>query len=117
MSRDPHRDALAARLDQAVAEASPPPGLPVVVVDLDAFDANADDLVRRAAGKPVRVASKSVRVPALLRRALDHDGFRGVLAFTLAEALWLHGEGVAGDILMAYPTVDRAALAGLTGSP
>ena len=117
MSRDPHRDALAARLDQAVAEASPPPGLPVVVVDLDAFDANADDLVRRAAGKPVRVASKSVRVPALLRRALGHDGFRGVLAFTLAEALWLHGEGVVGDILMAYPTVDRAALAGLTGSP
>ena len=111
------RDALASRLDHAVAAASPPPGSPVVVVDLDAFDANADDLVRRAAGKPVRVASKSVRVPALLRRALDHDGFRGVLAFTLAEALWLQAEGVADDILMAYPTVDRPALAELTGSP
>jgi D-serine deaminase-like pyridoxal phosphate-dependent protein len=117
MSRDPERDAVASRLDQAVAEASPPPGRPVVIVDLDAFDANADDLVRRAAGKPVRVASKSVRVPALLRRALDHDGFRGVLAFTLAEALWLHGEGITDDILMAYPTVDGPALAELTGSP
>jgi D-serine deaminase-like pyridoxal phosphate-dependent protein len=111
------RDALAARLDQAVAAASPTPGSPVVVVDLDAFDANADDLVRRAAGKPVRVASKSVRVPALLRRALAHDGFRGVLAFTLAEALWLHAEGVADDLLVAYPTVDREAMAELTGSP
>ncbi|MGH3307774.1 MAG: alanine racemase, partial [Nocardioides sp.] len=117
MTSDPDRDALASRLDHAVAAASPPPDSPVVVVDLDAFDANADDLVRRAAGKPVRVASKSVRVPALLRRALGHDGFRGVLSFTLAEALWLHGDGVTGDILMAYPTVDRPALAELTGSP
>jgi D-serine deaminase-like pyridoxal phosphate-dependent protein len=111
------RDALASRLDQAVAAASPSPASPVVVVDLDAFDANADDLVRRARGKPVRVASKSVRVPALLRRALKHDGFRGVLTFTLAEALWLQAEGVADDLLLAYPTVDREALAELTGSP
>ncbi len=111
------RDALASRLDHAVAAESPPPGSPVVVVDLDAFDANADDLVRRAAGKPVRVASKSVRVPALISRGLSHDGFRGVLAFTLAEALWLQAEGVADDILMAYPTVDRPALSELTGSP
>ncbi len=117
MTSDPDRDALASRLDHAVAAASPPPDSPVVVVDLDAFDANADDLVRRAAGKPVRVASKSVRVPALISRGLSHDGFRGVLSFTLAEALWLHGEGVTGDILMAYPTVDRPALAELTGSP
>ena len=47
---------------------------PVMVVDLDAFDANAADLVRRAGGKPIRVASKSLRVPALLARALDRDG-------------------------------------------
>jgi D-serine deaminase-like pyridoxal phosphate-dependent protein len=63
------------------------------------------------------VASKSVRVPALLRRALAHEGFRGVLAFTLAEALWLLAEGVTDDLLLAYPTVDRPALAELTGSP
>ena len=65
-----------------------------MVVDLDAFDANADDLVRRAGGKPVRVASKSLRVPALIERALAHEGFRGVLAFTLREALWLHEQGI-----------------------
>jgi D-serine deaminase-like pyridoxal phosphate-dependent protein len=117
MTRDPERDALASRLGRAVAGGSPGPGTPVVVVDLEAFDANAEDLVRRAAGKPVRVASKSVRVPALLRRALAHDGFRGVLAFTLAEALWLWADGVTDDVLLAYPTVDRRALAELTGSP
>jgi D-serine deaminase-like pyridoxal phosphate-dependent protein len=117
MTMDAERDALASRLDRAVTDASPAPGSPIVAVDLDAFDANADDLVRRAAGKPVRVASKSVRVPALLRRALAHEGFRGVLAFTLAEAMWLRAEGVTDDLLLAYPTVDRRALAELTDSP
>ena len=64
-----------------------------MVVDLDAFDANADDLVRRAGGTPIRVASKSVRVPALLSRVLARDGFHGVLGYTLAEALWLEEQG------------------------
>lgn len=111
------RDGLAARLDGAVAALSRPPGSPIMVVDLDAFDRNADDLVRRAAGKPIRIASKSVRVPALLRRALARPGFHGVLAFTLREALWLHEQGVSDDIVVAYPTVDRAALADLVSSP
>ena len=83
-----------------------------MVVDLDAFDANADDLVRRAGGTPIRVASKSLRVPALLERVLAREGFHGVLAYTLAEALWLEGQGISDDVVVAYPTVDRAALTG-----
>jgi D-serine deaminase-like pyridoxal phosphate-dependent protein len=88
-----------------------------MVVDLDAFDANAADLLRRADGKPVRVASKSVRVPALLERALAMPAFHGVLAYTLREALWLERQGICDDIVVGYPTVDRAALAELVGSP
>ena len=84
-----------------------------MVVDLDAFDANAADLVRRAAGTPVRVASKSLRVPALVERALATPGFAGVLAYTLREALWLVEEGISDDVLMGYPTIDRPALARL----
>lgn len=110
------RNRLAARLDAAVAEAGPRPD-PVFVVDLDAFDANADDLVRRAGGTRIRVASKSLRVPALIRRALAHDGFAGVMSYTLAEALWLEEHDVATDLLVAYPTVDRAALTRLVASP
>ena len=82
----------------------------MVVIDLDAFDANAADLVRRAAGKPIRVASKSLRIPALLRRALALPGFSGVLSYTLREALWLVREGITDDVVMGYPTVDRGAL-------
>ncbi|WP_026402531.1 amino acid deaminase/aldolase [Actinomadura rifamycini] len=89
---------------------------PFAVVDLAAFRANAADLVRRAAGKPIRVASKSVRCRALLEDVLAMDGFAGVMAFTLPEALWLAAEGVSDDILVAYPTADRAALAELAAS-
>ena len=111
------RHRLAARLGRAVATLPEQPATPTVVVDLDAFDANAADLVRRAGGKPVRVATKSLRVPALARRALDRDGFAGVLAYALREALWLHREGLTDDVVMGYPTVDRAALRELTADP
>ena len=88
---------------------------PFAVVDLDAFDRNATDLLRRAAGTPIRLASKSVRCRALIERALG-AGLRGILAFTLPEALWLAGHGHA-DLVVAYPTVDRRALRALAAGP
>jgi D-serine deaminase-like pyridoxal phosphate-dependent protein len=111
------RNRLWSRLNAAVASLPEPPSTPIAVVDLDIFDANAADLVRRAGGKPIRVASKSLRVPALIERALAHDGFSGVLAYTVAEALWLHEHGISDDIVVAYPSVDTAALRRLTASP
>jgi D-serine deaminase-like pyridoxal phosphate-dependent protein len=116
-SRTVERNRLWARLNGAVAALDAPPPTPLMVVDLDAFDANADDLVRRAAGTPIRVASKSVRIPALLSRVLERDGFHGILAYTLAEALWLEERGVSDDLVVAYPTVDREALGRLVASP
>ena len=89
------------RLDRAVAGLATPPASPTYLVDLDAFDANAADLARRAAGTPIRLASKSVRVPALIRRALDAPGFRGVLAYALREL----PVGEAGEILIHGPMV------------
>jgi D-serine deaminase-like pyridoxal phosphate-dependent protein len=111
------RNRLWARLSAAVAALDPPPATPAMVVDLDAFDANAGDLVRRAGGKPIRLASKSVRVPALIERALAIPGFHGVLCYTLREALWLEQQGVSDDLVIAYPTVDRAALSELVTTP
>jgi D-serine deaminase-like pyridoxal phosphate-dependent protein len=89
------------RLNAATADLEPP----FAAVDLGAFDANAADLLQRAGGKNLRLATKSVRCRALIDRALD-AGFRGLLAFTLPEALWLGRD----DVVVAYPTVDRAAL-------
>ena len=86
---------------------------PFAWVDLEALELNARDLLAMAGGKPVRIASKSVRSRAILRRALDLDeGFRGLLTFTLPESLWLHEEGFR-DLVCAYPTADRAAIARL----
>ncbi|MEU9880003.1 amino acid deaminase/aldolase [Streptomyces phaeochromogenes] len=101
-----------ARYDRATAHLD----APVAIVDLEAFDANAEDLVRRAAGKPVRVASKSVRCRALLERVLARDGFAGIMSFTLAESLWLARSGFE-DVLLAYPSADRKAYAELAADP
>lgn len=102
---------------------------PFAAVDLDAFDRNRADMVRRvvAADRPprrstlgaglparttIRVASKSVRCRALLHRTFagpNADAFHGILALTLPEALWLADHGF-DDIVVAYPSVDRRAL-------
>ena len=88
---------------------------PFAVIDLDAFDFNAAHLMQRARGVPLRLASKSLRVRALQQRALD-AGFRGVLCFTLPEALWLASLGW-DDLVVGYPTVDRGALRTLVQGP
>jgi D-serine deaminase-like pyridoxal phosphate-dependent protein len=97
-----------AELSRATAGLQPP----FAVVDLGAFDTNAAILRRNAIGKPLRLASKSLRSRALMRRALAQPGFKGVLGFTLPEALWLAEEGgdEFGDIVVAYPTADTDAL-------
>jgi D-serine deaminase-like pyridoxal phosphate-dependent protein len=103
---------LRARLERATAGLDPP----FAVVDLAGFEANAAALVARAAGKPIRVASKSVRCRALLSAVLARPGWRGIMAYALPEALSLATDGVSDDILLGYPTVDRAALARLAAS-
>jgi D-serine deaminase-like pyridoxal phosphate-dependent protein len=88
---------------------------PFAFVDLDAMWSNSGDMLRRAGGKPIRIASKSLRCRALLRAALDSDdGYQGLLCFTLPEALWLAAEGYT-DLVVAYPSTDRAALRELAG--
>jgi D-serine deaminase-like pyridoxal phosphate-dependent protein len=96
------------RLERATAQLE----APFALIDLDALNANALDLVRRAGGKPIRLASKSLRCRPLQERVLGRDGFQGTLAFTLPEALWLASHG-AEDVVLAYPTADRAALRAL----
>lgn len=101
------------RLHAATADLDPP----LAALDLAALRANAADLVRRAGGTPIRVASKSVRCRAVLAEVLGAEltaagGFAGIMSYSLAEALWLVRLG-ARDVLLGYPTVDRAALAEL----
>ena len=86
---------------------------PFALVDLDAMWWNARDLLRRARAKPIRVASKSIRCRSLLAAIRDRSPrFRGFLTFTLAETLFL-AEGGFTNLMLGYPTTDRAGLARL----
>jgi D-serine deaminase-like pyridoxal phosphate-dependent protein len=109
---NPHLDADRRRLDAATARFD----APFAAVDLDAFHANAADLARRAGGKPIRVASKSVRCRDLLSEVLTLPGYQGILGYTLPEALWLAECGF-DDIVVAYPSTDRAGYAALAADP
>lgn len=110
---EPWRDAAAywAARTSAIADISGP----VATIDVDALRHNALDLVVRSSGVPIRVASKSIRVREVLDATLSLAGYRGILAFTLPEALWLAADH--DDIVLGYPTVDRAALARLAADP
>ncbi|MFQ6226986.1 amino acid deaminase/aldolase [Nocardia sp. NPDC002869] len=106
-----------APLHAATADLDPP----LAAVDLTALRANAADLVRRAAGRPIRVASKSVRCRAVLEDVLGAGltaagGFAGLMSYSLTEAIWLVRQG-ARDVLLGYPSADRTALAELGGDP
>jgi D-serine deaminase-like pyridoxal phosphate-dependent protein len=84
--------------------------LPVALVDLDRVEVNADEVLRRAGDRPVRIASKSVRSVPLLRHLQGRSPrFRGLLCFTADEALHLAAAGF-DDLLVAYPTVDPSQL-------
>jgi D-serine deaminase-like pyridoxal phosphate-dependent protein len=84
---------------------------PVGVLAVEALAANAFDMLDRASGLPIRVASKSVRVRGVLDAVLALPGYRGILAYSLAEALWL--AETHDDIVVGYPSADRGAIARL----
>jgi len=103
-------------IEAATAHLDPPFG----VVSLPALTANAFDMLDRANGTTIRVASKSVRVRGILDAVLALPGYSGVLAYTLPEALWLATSSSAGaaidDVVVGYPSVDRAAIRTLATS-
>ena len=103
------RDALD-RLNRATAALDPP----FAVVDLDAFrtPTPATCCGAPAAGRSASPASRSAAARCSSARSPPTPGFRGTLAFTLPEALWLADHGLR-DLVVAYPTVDRGALRAL----
>ena len=87
--------------------------LPAAFVDLDALDHNLSVVLDtlRDRGTPLRVASKSVRVVALLKRMFERgEGMlRGVMCFSCEEAEHLASHGF-DDLLVAYPAYQRCDL-------
>ncbi len=90
--------------------------LPAAFVELDALEANVDRLVApiRAAGKRLRIATKSVRCPALMRRIAERAGdvVIGYMTASAAETAFYASEGIR-DLVLAYPTMQASDAAHL----
>lgn len=85
--------------------------LPAAFVDLDALERNVERFVAplRAAGKQLRIATKSLRCPALVREIARVAGSNALMTYTAEETAWWAREGFA-DLVLAYPTLQRADL-------
>jgi D-serine deaminase-like pyridoxal phosphate-dependent protein len=100
--------ALRARYDRATADLDPP----LAAVELGAFDRNAADMTRRAACRPIRVATKSLRCRYLIERA-GHARLPGLDVLFAGRSPLAARHGTSDDLLVAYPTVDSKALRAL----
>ena len=94
--------------------------LPAAVVDLDAVEANARTMLEAVRpGLKLRIATKSLRVPWLLRHLLALDArHQGLMCWSAHEAAFLVGLGF-DDIVIAYPCArpdEAAAVAALNAS-
>ncbi|MBC7591848.1 MAG: alanine racemase [Salinibacterium sp.] len=87
---------------------------PFGTISTQALAWNAHNMLARANGMTIRVASKSVRVRGVIDAVLELPGYSGVLAYTLAEAVWL--AETIDDVVVGYPSVDRASIATLGAS-
>ncbi|GIV32868.1 MAG: amino acid aldolase [Chitinophagales bacterium] len=77
--------------------------LPLALVDLKLFDENAQLIAQRAGNKKIRIATKSLRCIALIKRALQsHPAYNGLMCYSAEEAVWLSQKGF-DDILIGYP--------------
>jgi D-serine deaminase-like pyridoxal phosphate-dependent protein len=85
--------------------------LPAALIDLDALAENVRTLVAPLAGtgKTLRIATKSLRCPELVRlvRSQAGDVVRGLMTYTAAETAYWAEQGER-DLLLAYPTVREA---------
>lgn len=82
--------------------------MPLAYVDLDLFDQNVKSIVPKAGSKKIRIASKSVRVPELVKRVLDlSDVYQGLMCYSPREMVYLSQQGF-DDLLMGYPIWNEA---------
>ncbi len=87
--------------------------LPCMLVDLDVLQNNAQNIFNKInpSKKKLRIATKSIRVPDLIKKIYDwgQPTTQGLMCFSAAEAAYLATLGL-DDLLIAYPTVQEADL-------
>ncbi|MHA1490269.1 MAG: alanine racemase [Promethearchaeota archaeon] len=80
---------------------------PLVICDLDALYQNLEKVGKylRETNKSLRLCTKSVRVPELIKKVEEKDFVNGIFTYNSAEALFFAEKYRIKDILMGYPTM------------
>jgi len=90
---------------------------PSLFLDLEAFYKNLNWAIVNSGDKKIRIATKSIRSVEILKKIqASNPVFQGFMTYTLEESLWLKSLGLK-DLLMGYPTTNRASLHKLAEDP
>lgn len=83
---------------------------PYACLDMDLLKENIRINLSRAKNKKIRIASKSIRIPELMKYILESDEkFEGIMAYHGKEAVYLAQQGF-DNVLLGYPVVDKNIL-------
>ncbi|MFX0024109.1 MAG: alanine racemase [Candidatus Hermodarchaeota archaeon] len=79
---------------------------PLVICDIDAFNQNLERVGNflRKSNKSMRLCTKSVRVPELIKIVEEKDFVNGIFTYNSAETLFFAEKYRIRDILLGYPT-------------
>lgn len=86
--------------------------LPLAYLDLDLLEYNIRTALDRSGEKQLRVDARALSCPAIIDRVLRSNiRFHGVKCATAHEAIYLARQWELDDMLVAYPTLRRDAIA------
>lgn len=79
---------------------------PLVICDIEAFNQNLERVGNylKKSKKSLRLCTKSVRVPELIKAVEEKDFVNGIFVYNSAEALFFAENYKIKDILLGYPT-------------
>lgn len=81
---------------------------PTAFVDLEAFEENIQKVLAYSGGRPIRLATKSIRcLPILKDIQAASSRFTGFMTFSARESLYLSQQGL-NDFLIGYPFMQAA---------
>lgn len=81
--------------------------MPFAFVDMELFNKNSEDIIKRSGNKKIRIATKSIRSLDLIKKILSSNSiFQGLMCYHPLEAIYLSENGL-DDLLLAYPIYNQ----------
>lgn len=81
--------------------------MPFLLLDKELLDANIQAIIKRASGKAIRIATKSIRSAAIIKLILQSSSqFIGLMSYSATETLHLLDQDF-DHILLGYPITNK----------